>query len=133
MQAGHPSRKAFFPFFHSSLTCGLLQLSFRRTMSSFIAASLLLALPVFAVPKFDKLGAMEIVPRANYLGGWSQGRDGTGVGCPAASTACDGGPYGFLTLQCCPSGQTCFTTALTAYCCPTCKSAELQWCPEPTC
>ena len=91
-------------------------------MLSSIAASLLLAMPVWAVPKVSNFGAMEIFPRANYLGGWSQGRDGTGGGCPTSSTACDAGTYNNqLNTQCCPNGQTCFASSIIAYCCPSCE------------
>lgn len=88
-----------------------------------VAASLLFTMPVFAVPKMNKLGAMEISPRASYLGGWTQGRDGTGAGCPSSSVACDSGSYSLLNTQCCPTGQTCFASSIIAYCCPSCKSS----------
>ena len=93
-------------------------------MLSPTAALLLFTIPVLAVPKDHKLGAMEISPRADYLGGWTQGRDGTGAGCPSTSVACDSGSYSQLNTQCCPSGQTCFATSIIAYCCPTCKSTS---------
>jgi hypothetical protein len=86
-----------------------------------------LAIPILAIP-----GAGIQVPafqgqvqayekRATYIGGWPIGLDGTGGSCPDFAPVNCGTDRTSLNTQCCPSGNICSGSSITAYCCPSRK------------
>jgi len=86
---------------------------------------LCLTIPAIAIPRVAS-PVHQVTPRANYIGGWPLGLAGTGAACPGyASQTCDAGAYSSLNTQCCPTGQSCIASLISAYCCPTSRSRLL--------